>query len=296
MTPRGLGLLLALLAYGMWGLSPLFWKQLTTVPSAEQLAHRVTWAALTYALLVASRGRLGEVVAALRDPGGRRSMLAGALLLGTNWGTYLYAVEHARIVEASLGYYLNPLVNVLLGAVVLGERLRRLQVLALALAVLGVGVVAVHTGAVPLLSLVLASSFGVYGLVRKMARVEALPGGLVEASLLALPALVAIAGWEGAGTGHFLAAEGRPLWLLAAGPFTALPVWLFAEAARRLPLSTMGFVQFLTPTMQLLLAVGVYGEAFTAAHAVAFGFIWAGVALFAWETLRGRAADAQPTR
>lgn len=285
MTPRALGLLLAVLAYGTWGLSPLFWKQLTAAAPAEQLAHRVTWAALTYAAIVAVRGRFGEVRAALVDPQARRAMLLGAALLGTNWGTYLYAVSQERIVEASLGYYLNPLVNVALGALVLGERLRPRQALALALAVLGVAAVAWDAGAMPLLALVLAVSFGSYGLVRKTARVEALPGGLVEATLLAMPAVAVIAGWTRAGEGHL----GDPVllpWLLAAGPFTALPVWLFAEAARRLPLSTMGFLQFLTPTMQLLLAVLVYGEAFRTAHAVAFGLIWSGVALYAWDALR----------
>ncbi|WP_165703908.1 EamA family transporter RarD [Enhygromyxa salina] len=272
----------ALAAYGLWGALPLFWRLLRHVPAGEQLVHRVVWAVVVMLALLFSRGRLGELRPVLADPRRRRRLALSATLLAINWFTFLLAVETDRVLHASLGYYLNPIVSVVLGMVVLGERLRPLQWAAVAAAAVGVIVLLWQAGEFPWIGLVLAAAFGCYGLLRKTIEVEPLPGSTIEAGMLAIPCLVAIA-WLGfAGSGQFAGAgPGTTLLLLAAGPITAAPLLLFTNAARRLPLYALGFMQYITPTSHFLLAVFVFGEVFTAAHAVAFVAIWAGVGLFA---------------
>lgn len=284
---RGKGLLHAVVAYGLWGTFPLFWRLLGHVPAMEQFAHRILWSGMFFALLVLLRGEGRQVGDALRRRSTWGPLLAGAFLLGSNWYVYILAVATNRVLEASLGYYLNPLLNVILGAWLLRERLGRAQQVAVVCAACGVGLLTWRQGAVPWIALLLAGLFAGYGFVRKTSGLGALVGSAVESTVLGTAGLLAVVGWEVSGTGGFLAADtGTVLLLLLTGPITALPILGFASAARRLPLSTLGFVQYLSPTLQLVLAVTVLGEPFDATRGVAFGLIWLGVAIFAVGSVR----------
>jgi len=290
---RGLGF--AALAFGSWGIFPLFWKQLAGIPASEQLLHRIVWAALFMLVLLALRGRLAEVWAVLADRSRRRWLALSAALLAINWFVYLIAVSTDRVLHASLGYYLNPLISVLLGMIFLGERLRRLQWWAVGFALAGVVVLVVRAGEVPWIGLVLALAFGFYGLIRKRVEVEPLPGSLFEAGLLAVPCVVGIALVEASATGHFVGSPRATLLLASTGLVTALPILWFTAAARRLSMFSLGFMQYIAPTGQFLLAVLVFGETFTVAHGVAFSAIWVGVSLFAADlVLLRRRAPAVP--
>lgn len=293
------GVVYALLAYGTWGVLPVYWKLLKAVPLAEVLAHRVAGTLLFSFALLAVLRRLPEVLDALRSPRERRALVASGGLIGVNWGVFIWAVGAGRIVETSLGYYLNPIVNVLLGLLILRERLSRAQGVAAGLAAAGVGVMLVSHGRLPWIALLLAITFGLYGLMHKLTHVRAIPALAVETGALAPLALGFLAfGTEPAGgallTGSALA---RAL-LLGAGPITALPLLWFGSAARRLPLSTLGLFQYLAPTLALLLAVFLYGEPFTRAHAVAFLLIWGALALYtldAFQASRGSLARSSTT-
>jgi chloramphenicol-sensitive protein RarD len=286
------GLFYGLAAYGAWGVFPIYLKAVRTVPVVEVLCHRVVWALAVLAVVTAVRGERRAVMAALRD---RRALLVlsgSTVLIAINWLVYIFSVAHARILESSLGYYINPLVSVLLGVVLLGERLTPLMKAAVVAAAAGVTWLAFDLGQLPWISLVLAFSFGTYGLLRKIAPVGALIGLTVETLLLA-PFCGAYLVWSMMhGRSGFLA--GGP-WirtlLLLAGPVTAIPLLCFAAAARRLPLSTMGFLQYVSPTLQFLLAVAVYGEKFSRGRAGAFACIWVAVAIFAFDSVRRRAPE-----
>jgi chloramphenicol-sensitive protein RarD len=292
------GVLYGVTAYSFWGVVPVFWKQLTSVGAIEILGHRVLWSLVTLLIIALASGRWREVRAGLRDRRVVVAMAASSLLLTVNWGAFVYSVGANRMLEASLGYFINPLISVALGVFALGERLRRAQQAALALAALGVVVLTVHRGAVPYLALVLAGSFGVYGLVRKTARIDSFAGTTIETGLMAPLALLLLgAKWlDGSGAlGH--APPRVQVLLLAAGVITALPLLLFSGAARRLPLSTIGFLQYLAPTGQFLLAVLVYGETFTHTTFLAFACIWLGLLLFsldAWRAPARRDVSAAP--
>ncbi len=277
------GLGLAFSAYASWGLLTLYWKALGHVPAFEQLIWRAVGAALVMLVLLAVRKRLAELSAILRDAKRRNRLLISAALLATNWFVFLYAVETERVLHASLGYYLNPIVSTFLGMLVLGERLRRLQWAAVIAALIGVGLLFGRAGVFPWIGLVLALAFGFYGLLRKTVEVAALPGSAIETSVLAIPCAAGIAWLElGTGTGHFIGAGlTTTSLLLATGIVTAVPLLWFTAAARKLPLFALGFMQYLTPTTQFLIAVFVFGETFTPAHALAFASIWTGVGLFA---------------
>jgi chloramphenicol-sensitive protein RarD len=291
-TRAGLGY--ALLAYGLWGALPVYWKLLTHVPAAEQLLHRVLWSAAILLVLVRLRGRWPLLIDALHERRKRRLLIGSAVVLSINWFVFLYAIETDRVLHSSLGYYLNPIVSVVLGMVALGERLRRLQWAAVACASVGVASLFVRAGELPWISLVLAAAFGSYGLLRKLAEVETLPGNTIEAVLPAIPCVLALVWLELHGSGQFV--RSGPLTtalLLASGPVTALPLLAFTAAARRLPLFALGFMQYLTPTAHLLLAVLVFDEPFGAAQATAFTAIWLGVGLFALDLgLQSRRASA----
>jgi len=281
------GALYAALAYGTWGVLPIYWKALAGVPLLEVLAHRVFGTVIFTALLLAGLGRMPELRQALRSRRERLSLLASGALIGVNWGVFIWAVGAGRILETSLGYYLNPLVNVLLGALVLRERLRRAQGISVALAGTGVLVMLVNHGELPWIALVLATSFGLYGLLHKLTTVRPIAALAIETGALAPVALVYLcAATEPVGgtlvTGSALA---RTL-LVLAGPVTALPLLWFASAARRLRLSTLGLFQYLAPTLALLVAVLLYGESFTRAHAVAFLLIWSALALYSVDALQ----------
>jgi chloramphenicol-sensitive protein RarD len=280
---RARGLLQAFAAYGAWGFFPIYFKALGGLPALEILAHRIPWSALFMAGWVGLRGRWRETARAFRTPATLRVLATSTALIAFNWGVYVWAVNEGRIVEASLGYFINPLVNVLLGALFLGERLSRLARWAVALAAAGVLVLAIHVGTFPWLPLSLALSFGTYGLLRKRAAVDSAEGLLVEMTLLA-PVAVAFLAWlESRGAGAFGHGARITVLLMAGGIVTALPLVWFGLAVRRLRLATLGFIQYVTPSTQLLLAVWLYGEPFTAIHGAAFGLIWASLAIYTAE-------------
>jgi chloramphenicol-sensitive protein RarD len=278
---RSGGFVYALLAYATWGIFPIYFKALPNVPADQVLAHRVLWSVALLAVAVPVLGRWPSVLRACRP-----IILVSAVLIAANWGTYIWAVQSGRVLEASLGYFVNPLVSVLLGVVFLRERLRRGQMYAIGLAAIGVVALVIRLHALPWLPITLALTFGLYGFVRKQAGVDAVGGLLVEASALALPALAWVAICAGRGVGAFGSGPRTTALLVAAGPVTAIPLIWFAMGVRSLPLSTIGILQYVTPTLQFLLAVAVYREPFGSAHAIAFGFIWAALALYTWDSLR----------
>lgn len=292
---RARGLAYALAAYLAWGLLPVYFKALRAVPAVEVLAHRVVWSLLLLAGLLAARGG----VAAFRAPFRRDRLPLLALttaLISTNWLTYIWAVQAGRVLEASLGYFMNPLVNVLLGVAFLGERLSPRQRLAVLLAGAGVAVLVLRAGTFPWISLVLALSFALYGLLRKRAGVDAVGGLLGETALLAPLALGYLAWRAGAGTAAFGAGARLSSLLAAAGVITALPLVWFTLGLHRLRLSTIGLVQYVAPSCQFLLAVLLYREPFGGAQAVAFGCIWGSLALYSWEALAYARRDAAAAR
>ncbi len=279
------GLWLGAGAYILWGLLPLYLKLLTGVPAVQVLAHRVVWSLLLLAIVVVVLGRLRTVRAAAR---GRTLALLGASasLIAINWLTYIWAVQHAHVLEASLGYFINPLVNVALGVAVLGERVSRVQRVAVGIAAAGVLAMALSGGGAIWISLVLAVSFGLYGLIRKVAAIDAL-GGLTIETLLLAPLSLAVLAWAGAaGNAAFGQERSVDLLLILAGPVTAAPLLLFAAAARRLTLATLGLLQYLGPTLQFAEAVLIFGEPLRPVHVVTFAAIWTGCALYAWDAWR----------
>ncbi|WP_438281946.1 EamA family transporter RarD [Pseudomonas alabamensis] len=280
------GYLLGLAAYIIWGLFPLYFKAIQSVPAAEIIVHRVLWSAVIGALLLMVWKHPGWWQA-LRDHPRRLAILAlsGTLIAG-NWLTYVWAVNNGRMLEASLGYYINPLVNVLLGMLLLGERLRRLQWVAVLLAALGVAQQVWQVGSLPWVSLTLALTFGFYGLIRKKAPVAALPGLVVETWML-VPLAV---GWlllnptaSTAQPAFYTSSEA--LWLIAAGPVTLVPLVCFNAAARHLPYTTLGFLQYLAPTLVLLQAVLLFDEHLSSSTLLAFMFIWAGLVVYTVDIL-----------
>ncbi|MCU0685204.1 MAG: EamA family transporter RarD [Polyangiaceae bacterium] len=280
MTDRGRGVAYALGAYVSWGFLPLYFRLLRALPPAYLVAQRVVWASLLFAGFCAATGRLGALRAAFRRPRALAGLMLSALLIAGNWLLYVYAVAAGRVLEASLGYFINPLLNVALGVVVLGERLERGRWGAIALAAVGVVVLSVgRSGGVPWLSLGLALSFGLYGLVRKRIELDTLAASALEALLLApfgLAYALAVGPTVAGPAGH-----GGALWalLIGSGVLTAVPLYCFASAARLLPLSQLGFFQYISPSLQFLLAVVAFGETFTARHAWGFGCIWGALAL-----------------
>ena len=290
---RGRGYAYALGAYSIWGLIPAYFKLVTAAPPLELMSHRVLWAFVMLVPIGWRRDCLGELRQALRSRRARLGLSLSTVLIAVNWLVYIWAVFGGRIVEASLGYFLTPLVSVLLGVLVLKERLERPVALALALAACGVVWLVLQSGRVPWIAVCLALSFGSYGLVRKLVRdVGALAGLTVETALLSPLALGYLAWARERGTLAFHGGSWRlDVLLVLAGPVTAIPLLLFAGAVARLPLSNLGFLQYVSPSMQFLLAVLVYGEPFGAAQAGAFGLIWLALALFAAYTLRRGAAE-----
>jgi chloramphenicol-sensitive protein RarD len=285
------GAIYALAAYVLWGVLPAWWKALSHVPTADVLAHRVIWSLAFTGLVVVAARRVPELLGVLRDPRRRLALLASGALIGVNWGIFIWAVSVDRLVEASFGYYLTPLVNVVLGLALLGERLARAQRVAVAIASVGVIVLGVGLAHAPWLPLSLALSFGLYGLVRKLTAVSSLVGLTLETALLAPLALF----WLGFAS----RVEGEPVFpsdgltvamLLLSGVITAFPLIFFASAAKRMSLSTLGLFQYLAPTISFVLAVVVYGEPFTGVHAFAFGCIWLAIGLYAYSSYQLTAA------
>ncbi len=288
---RRIGFLYAFGAFGAWGVVlPLYMKALEGVPVLEILAHRVLWAALVTVALIAALGRLGEARRALT----RRSialLMVSAALVTANWVTYIFAVTSDHIIETSLGYFMNPLVSVALGMAVLGERLRPLQLAACLIGALGVVILTAASSGVPWIALTLAFSFGCYGLVRKVVAVESLIGVAFEAAILAPLALGYLLWLAHEGRGSFgIAAPGLDLLLMGSGLATALPLVWFAAAARKLPLTTIGLLQFSSPSATFLLGILAYGEPFSGAEAVTFACVWVALGLYTADALRTRRA------
>ncbi|WP_024696215.1 EamA family transporter RarD [Pseudomonas syringae] len=287
------GYILGLSAYTIWGLFPLYFKAIAAVPAIEIIIHRVLWSALFGSIVLMFWKHPGWW-RELRDNPKRLAVLAlSGSLIAANWIVYVWAVNNGRMVEASLGYYINPLVNVLLGMVLLGERLRRLQWLAVGFAAAGVAQQVWQVGNLPWVSLVLPLTFGFYGLIRKKAPVAALPGLVVETWMLVPLALIWLALNPTAlsAQAEFWTTS-QALWLAAAGPVTLIPLVCFNAAARHLPYTTLGFLQYLAPTLVLLLAVLLYDEHMSASTIITFACIWAGLAIYsidAWLSLRRRA-------
>ncbi len=284
--PMPTGPLAAAAAYVLWGVFPLYIKQVAAVPALQVVAHRSWWSLVFVFGLLALLGRLRWLRAALADGRTLRVFALSALLLSANWLVYVWAVSAGRIVDASLGYFINPLVNVLLGVWLLHERPRPLQWMAVAIAGAGVAWLVLGAGEWPWIAFVLAGSFALYGLLRKTAPLGAAEGLALETLMQAPVALLLIGWWAWQGSGAMrVDAPATSLWLLVAGPFTAVPLLLFAYGARRVTLATLGLLQYLGPTLQFLIGVAVYGEPFTAERAVGFALIWTALAIYTGESL-----------
>lgn len=283
------GVLYALTAYIMWGLLPVYWKALQNVPALEILAHRIVWSVVFTICILALRRQWGWIGAAVRSPRTLLMFSAIALLISVNWLVYIWAVNAGFIVETSLGYFINPLVSVLLGVVILRERLRVGQWVAIAVAGAGVLYLTARYGTLPWIGLTLAVSFAIYGLLKKTAQLNALEGFAMETGMLALPAAAYLLflGSRGDGAlGH--APPATVVLLLGTGVITALPLLFFAAGARRIPLSTVGLLQYIAPTLGFMLGVFVYHEPFNQERLIGFSLIWLSLAIYTAEGLIAR--------
>lgn len=283
------GIVYALVCYIAWGLFPIFWKAITGMPSVNVLAHRIVWSFVflfIWILFTNYKTFIGYV----KQPKLLLRLGLAGFIISANWGVYIYAVETNHIVEAGLGYYINPLVNVFLGYVFLKERLASMQKIAVVLALIGVAYVTISYGKVPWISLILATTFGVYGLLKKKAKLEAMPALAVE-TMVVFPFALAFLLYTSTGvdsTPFFTAAAVTNLLLVASGIVTALPLFWFGKSAQVIPLSTLGFIQYLSPTLQLLLGIFVYGETFGTEYLICFAFVWAGLAFYTISILKGK--------
>ena len=282
------GILSGIAAYALWGFFPLYFKAIEVVPALQILGHRIVWSLLFVMIVVTLRGEL----TALRRSITPRTLLVylgAGVLLAINWGTYVWAVNAGHVVESSLGYFINPLVSVLLGVVFLGERLRPAQWIPVGLATAGVVYLTLSYGQVPWISLVLAFSFGLYGLVKKMAPLGPLHGLAMETGTIFIPALAYLVYEQVQGTGSFINDGPLMTGLLAfAGIATAIPLLLFATGVRSVPLTTIGLLQYIAPTLQFLIGVLVYGEPFGPERVVGFCIIWLALIVFSAENLLNR--------
>ena len=275
------GLATAIIAYLIWGLSPIYWKSLAAVPAFEILMHRMIWSFVFLFPLIFVTGRRADLKAAVKSPKVMLILLSTTLLVGFNWFLFIWAINSNHILQTSLGYYITPLVSVLLGMVFLKERLRRIQIAALILAAFAVGMMTIRYGQFPWVSLSLAFSFGFYGLIRKIAPVGALVGLTVETMVLSIPAVGYLGYINMLGEGSFMrVGTGTDLLLVGAALVTALPLLLFTVGARLLHLSTIGFLQYLAPSCTFLLAILVYNEPLTRPQLVAFILIWTALILY----------------
>ncbi|MEI9424677.1 EamA family transporter RarD [Mesorhizobium sp. Cs1299R1N1] len=280
------GFLLALGAYLLWGLLPFYMKAVAHLPLAEVIAHRIVWSVPIAAAVLIWAGRTADFKAAIRSPRTIAMAALTAALISVNWGIYVWAIAVDRTVETALGYYINPLVSVVVGALLLGERLNRLQIAAVALAAVAVGVLTIEGAKLPWVSLALAFSFGAYGFFRKTLPIGPSQGFLLEVLLLSVPALGYIIFLIATGQDHFVSGSGTDTALLiGCGPVTAVPLLLFAFGAKLLRLSTIGIMQYIAPTMVFLIAVLIFDEPFGTTQATAFALIWAALAIYSWSML-----------
>jgi chloramphenicol-sensitive protein RarD len=295
MTAARSGMWVAIASFVLWGLMPLYWHLLKAVPSLQIVAHRIIWSALLVAAWLLWKQGHGWLRAALSRPRAAWMLALSGLLIGFNWSLYIWAVNAGHVVETSLGYFINPLLNVVIGVLFLHERLNRVQWTSVTLAATGVLWLTFNYGSFPWIALALALSFGLYGLIRKLVAIDAVDGLGVESVYLFLPALALMLWGEAHGSGGFIASAGAGGWgwglgvlLVVGGALTALPLVGFAYAVRRIPLSAVGLLQYIAPTLQFLLGVLVFHETFDRDRAIGFVFIWAALAVFAFDGL-GRA-------
>ena len=285
MSGHSRGVLYAIMAFLIWGFCPLYFKLLTTIAAGEILSHRIIWSCLLLLVLLLASRRFYRVQAVLRQPRQLLNLTLSALLVAGNWLLFIWSVNNNHLLEASLGYYINPLLNILLGMLFLGERLRRIQSLAVALAGVGVIIQVVLLGHLPWIALTLAASFSIYGLIRKQIAVDAQTGLFVETMLLLPLALIYLLTLANSSTSDLtLNASSLNLLLMAAGVVTTVPLLLFTAGARLIPLSTLGFIQYLGPSIMFLLALFYYDEPVQPAKLLTFGFIWSALLLFSWES------------
>ncbi|GAA5443013.1 protein RarD [Microbulbifer sp. NBRC 101763] len=282
------GLLAGIAAFLIWGLAPIYFNQLQGIPAAEILAHRSIWSLALALLIMLLLGKLPDLVHTLRDGKKMRGLALTTALISGNWLVFIWAINNGHLLESSLGYYINPLINIVLGVLFLGEKLRRLQWLAVALAAMGIVHELWQFGRVPVIALFLAGSFALYGLARKRAPVESLTGLAIE-TLYMLPVALIYLLWSASPTSNLLN-NGWELnsLLLLAGPVTLVPLLLFTIAARRLNLSTVGFLQYIGPSLMLVVATQILGEPFSEGKLTTFMFVWLGLALYSIDALAQR--------
>lgn len=293
MTDQRRGFLSGVAAYLIWGLFPLYWPLLKPSGAVEILSHRVTWSVLTMALVLLATRRLPQLKAIFADSRKRSLLTLAAVVIATNWGTYIWGVNHHRVVETSLGYFINPLVTVLMGVLILGERLRRLQWFALAIAAVAVLGLTIEYGRPPWVALILAFSFGTYGLAKKQAGVEAVESLTFETIVLA-PLAVGYLIWLGVdGGGHVVGhGVGHAVLLVLTGVVTAVPLLFFGAAAIRVPMTTLGLLQYLAPVLQFLLGVTLLDEHMSPMRWAGFVLVWTALVLFTVDSVRQRRRPA----
>ena len=288
------GLGYGIVAYLIWGFFPVYFKTLSAVPPLQVVAHRIVWSVLFLWIIIALRGTWRDLRDAFRNTRALLLLTASALLIATNWLVFIIAVGHAQVIQSSLGYFMTPFISVLLGVIFLQERLRRIQLISLLLAAMGVVLLTLQYGRFPWVALVLALTFGSYGLFRKIVSVDSLTGLTVETLLLGPAALGYLIYLSLQGSSSFPAVGLQTSSLLAlSGVATAVPLLLFASAARRLRLATIGFLQYITPTLHFLLAVLLYKEPFTKAHLTSFLFIWGGLCCYSYDAWWGMKLNRQ---
>jgi chloramphenicol-sensitive protein RarD len=289
------GIVAAAIGFTWWGFFPLYFRLMPDASPTEVLANRIVWSLLLVGVVLTWRRHWSWLGAALRSPRVMAAFVASALLLSVNWITYIWAVSNSHVVDASLGYFMTPLVSVALGYSLLGERPRRAQWIALVLAAFGVVWLTVSAGRLPWIGLALSLSFGAYGLLRKIAVLGALEGLTLETLILAPAAIAAMAWWWASGPTSFPGPDlATDAWLIGLGPATTVPLLLFAAAARRLPLTTLGLFQYVSPTIQFLLGVLLFREPLTAGRLAGFACIWAALALYSFDGWQRRSAMRQP--
>ncbi|MBU8849367.1 MAG: EamA family transporter RarD, partial [Desulfobacterales bacterium] len=271
------GTLFGLAAFTAWGFLPAYWKQMQEVPPFEILCHRIVWSCIFLALIISIQKRWGEVGSIVKTPAKVKGLVLSGCLIGLNWFVYIWAVNSGRVVETSLGYYINPMINVLIGCLLLGETFSRLQFIAVLFALAGVIYSLIAYGALPMFALTLAITFAFYGYARKTIQAEPIPGLLIETMVLFVPALAYILFRLIFVGSCFIKDPELTLWLAGAGVVTSLPLLWFAAAAKILNLSTIGILQYLAPSIAFILGVFVYKETFTYHNLITFGCIWMGV-------------------
>ncbi len=282
------GLWAGVIAYVIWGVFPIYFKITESIPAMEILTHRIIWSIPFGLLVLLFRHQIKDVLKALKNKKTIFLLLLSSIAMSANWGVFIWAVQEGQIFQGSLGYYINPLMYVMVGVIFFGDKLSRLQGFAVVLAAIGVLILTFYGGKFPAISIFLAISFTIYGVIRKQVNIGAMPGLFIETSILLLPALAYMFWLNQNGQFAFASAPtDMQALLIFAGPMTVLPLVAFAYAARKLTLTVLGFLQYIGPTLQFICAM-YYGEPFTAAYAWCFGFIWVAVGLFSWSAWKQR--------